>query len=236
MNVIARTSLAVLFASALLLPAAARAGLVAPLVPTGPTGLDASFYNAPFAGANAAFSGGFLGFNNYLAALGAPAFTSLTSAGGVTALSFDPVSPADPLFAVFGFNGLDNVVARMKGQISIATAGTYTFGTTSDDGSILFIDGAKVVDNNFLQIPTRRSGSILLSAGLHAIDLGYFEGLGGNNLIVDWAGPGISGTQVLPNAVLSPSPIPEPGTLGFALVLTGVCFSRARGRRGARSI
>jgi hypothetical protein len=227
MNVIARTTLAILFAAALLLPAAARAGLVAPLVPTGPTGLDASFYNAPFAGANAAFSGSFLGFNSYLAALGAPAFTSLTSAGGVTALSFDPVSPADPLFAVFGFNGLDNVVA---------TAGTYTFGTTSDDGSILFIDGAKVVDNNFLQIPTRRSGSIVLSAGLHAIDLGYFEALGGNNLIVDWAGPGISGTQVLPNAVLSPSPIPEPGTLGFALALTGVSVSRGRGRRGARSV
>ncbi|CAM5285942.1 hypothetical protein FALB51S_00431 [Frigidibacter albus] len=39
---------------------------------------------------------------------------------------------------------------QIFGAVNITTAGTYTFRTTSDDGSVLWIDGVKVVDNDGL--------------------------------------------------------------------------------------
>ena len=38
--------------------------------------------------------------------------------------------------------------ALLAGEIFIAQAGNYTFATTSDDGSTLFIDGTQIVNNN----------------------------------------------------------------------------------------
>ena len=42
-------------------------------------------------------------------------------------------------------------VAIWSGQFTAATAGSYTFDTASDDGSMLFIDGNVVVSNNNFQ-------------------------------------------------------------------------------------
>ena len=54
---------------------------------------------------------------------------------------------------------------------------------------------------------TRAAGSVFLTSGLHDIDIGYYEGGGGNGLIVDWAGPGFAQT-LLPNGVLFPDATP----------------------------
>lgn len=183
----------------------------------GNTGLSGSFYAGDDGGAHNNFGGPDLPANTY--ATYTSYFTTrggtglqasaLTSAGNVQVLSFDPAGGDTAMFSMYGYNQINNIVARMVGKIFIAEAGNYTFGTTSDDGSMLFINGQAVVSNNVYQGMFRRTGSVALTAGFHDIDIGFYEGGGGNGLVVDWAGPGIAGTQPLPNSVLVPSLAPE---------------------------
>lgn len=79
-----------------------------------------------------------------------------------------------------------------SGFIEVSTDGQYTFYTSSDDGSLLYIDGTLVVDNNGKHGLVEKSGTIGLKAGKHAISVGYFQGGGGKALDVSYAGPGIS--------------------------------------------
>ena len=83
----------------------------------------------------------------------------------------------------------DTFGIRYTGTINIANGGIYTFFTTSDDGSALYIDGVQVVGNDFSQGPTERSGSTTLAAGTHSIEIRYFEGGGGETLAVHVSGP-----------------------------------------------
>ncbi len=90
---------------------------------------------------------------------------------------------------------------EFTGYIDIATSGTYTFYTSSDDGSLLHINGSKVVDNNGLHGKRERSGSKYLSKGKHAIKVSFFERRGGQVLEVRYKGPNIS-KRLIPNNVL----------------------------------
>ncbi len=170
-------------------------------------GLSTFIFGGDDAGATANFNG-FANYTNYFSGrgttVGQNGLEILTSsaANGVTELNYVPAPANGPVFAVYGSQRLDNVVARFLGNIVVTDDGSYTFGTTSDDGSVLYIDGQQVVNNNFNQGATRREGSLTLSAGTHQIDIGYFEGAVDNSLVVDWTGPNF-GRQNLQNAVLS---------------------------------
>jgi hypothetical protein len=83
-----------------------------------------------------------------------------------------------------------NYSAIIAGQFNVAQNGNYTFSTRSDDGSILSIDGKVVVNNNFYQGPTTRTGTVTLSQGVHNFQVQYFQGGGGKSLDVG------SGTSV----------------------------------------
>jgi autotransporter-associated beta strand protein len=87
------------------------------------------------------------------------------------------------------------------GTIFLDQTGTYAFGTASDDGSMLYIDGQKVVNNGYDQGVTARYGSIALTAGFHDIDILYRENIGGNALRAFIAYPGGT-TNLLPQAIL----------------------------------
>ena len=91
---------------------------------------------------------------------------------------------------------------RFTGYIQVATTGDYTFYTTSDDGSKLYIGNSLVVDNNGAHGMTERSGSIHLTAGKHAITVIFSQGGGAFGLEVRYAGPGIAKTRI-PHSVLS---------------------------------
>jgi hypothetical protein len=98
-------------------------------------------------------------------------------------------------------NADDDYGLRFSGYISIETAGTYTFHTTSDDGSQLTIDGTLVVNNDGLHGPAEVSGDITLSVGRHSIQVDYFEAIGGAVLEASYEGPGIA-KQIIPVNVL----------------------------------
>ena len=52
-----------------------------------------------------------------------------------------------------GFSETDTFAMRWRGEITIPSDGDYSFRTTSDDGSMLFIDRQLVVDNDGLHGP-----------------------------------------------------------------------------------
>jgi hypothetical protein len=87
------------------------------------------------------------------------------------------------------------------GYINVPVDGQYTFYTSSDDGSNLYLDGVQVVNNDGTHIMTQQSGSIGLQAGLHAISVGYFNQTGDQGLQIRYSGPGIS-QQLIPSSAL----------------------------------
>jgi PKD repeat protein len=95
----------------------------------------------------------------------------------------------------------DNFGMRFQGCIEIPTAGSYTFYTTSDDGSKLLIGTTQVVNNDGLHAAQERSGTIALGAGLQQLTIPFFERTGSEVLEARWQGPGIA-KALLPDAAL----------------------------------
>ena len=128
--------------------------------------------------------------------------TQIPTAGGVggTATDFDVAALALSLSG-----STDSFGIRYTGAINVATGGSYTFYTTSDDGSALYIDGVLVVNNDFSQGATERSGTVTLAAGTHAIEIRYFEGGGGEELQVHVSGPDTANnkTALLDSALMT---------------------------------
>ncbi|NQT25282.1 chitobiase/beta-hexosaminidase C-terminal domain-containing protein [candidate division KSB1 bacterium] len=78
----------------------------------------------------------------------------------------------------------------IQGRLDIPTAGSYTFYTTSDDGSRMFVNGQKVVENDGLHAAETQRGSIDLEAGSVDFEVIFFERGGGEVFYVEFEGPG----------------------------------------------
>ncbi|MEO0416219.1 MAG: PA14 domain-containing protein, partial [Verrucomicrobiota bacterium] len=88
-----------------------------------------------------------------------------------------------------------------RGWIQIDRAGTYTFFTTSDDGTKLWINDKQIVNNDGTHAMRESSGKVNLPVGLHYIKVGYFEKTGGAGIQVRYQGPGVN-KQTIPNSKL----------------------------------
>jgi serralysin len=99
-----------------------------------------------------------------------------------------------------------------RSTITITTSGTYTFSTTSDDGSRIIIrdaSGATVLnlDNDFHQAPTTRTASVTLTAGqTYSIEVLYWENVGGDVLSATISGPGFGATDLATSSLLQTPP------------------------------
>jgi len=63
-----------------------------------------------------------------------------------------------------------------RAKLLIKTAGFYTFRLNSDDGSILYIDNNKIIDNDGQHSTSSKEGSIELTATTHELKVVYFQG------------------------------------------------------------
>lgn len=105
----------------------------------------------------------------------------------------------------------DSFVVQQTRAFSAPTAGEYTFRTTSDDGSWLWVDGQLVVNNYGLHDSENIvDGKITLSAGVHTLGFKYFERSGGAAAGYTMARPGSEVFELIPDA-----------TAGGALALGG---------------
>ncbi len=100
-----------------------------------------------------------------------------------------------PSVAVYESGG-DFFGLRFEGFIKIPADGLYTFYTSSDDGSRLYIADQLVVDNDGLHATLAAAGKVRLKAGLHRIVATFFEAAGDQSLTVSWEGPDIAKQEI----------------------------------------
>lgn len=114
---------------------------------------------------------------------------------------------------------------KWVGKVAAPTAGPYVFGTRSDDGSLVYVDGQLVVDNSGSHGSEYREGVINLEQGFHDIEVRYNE-LGGSRDMQLWWQPPNGPKAIVPSAYLFPAEknlpqglvLPPPPTLAPSLV------------------
>ncbi|KAJ9444727.1 hypothetical protein DIPPA_25435 [Diplonema papillatum] len=137
-------------------------------------------------------------------------------------------------------NFVNDFASRHFGNLKIDEAGDYTFYISSDDGSRLFIDGNLIVDNGGVHGKLTKECTLRLDAGLHTVDLQFFEHNGESVLVFEWRTPR-SGRAVVPEANLlvsavdfgSPVGAPAPPTGPVNLALNKPVLSSATTSTGA---
>ena len=97
-----------------------------------------------------------------------------------------------PDFSLRPFNHRVKYGVSFEGYIKIDVTGLYEFSTTSDDGSVLAIDGEVIVDNDGEHASTEKTGMTPLVKGYHKIRVQYFNAGGEQQLQV---GFGLKGKQ-----------------------------------------
>ena len=160
--------------------------------------------------------------------------TAPTVTNGKTNLDFSQngtttlfgVIPTGTNTANYGFTPATNYEVKLSGYINLATAGTYTFTTTSDDGSMLFMNNQNtpVVSNNAYQGSHGSSGTFTVTTpGWYPITTGYYQGTGSETFLVQYAlasaSTGSFGTTTVPNSVLS-TVLPTSQTLANNVTVT----------------
>jgi hypothetical protein len=89
-----------------------------------------------------------------------------------------------PNFSILNAPAKDHFGYEFKTYIYIPKTGVYNFYLYSDDGSLLYIDGKVVIDNNGSHSAARKGGKIALEEGFHELHLLYFEDYMGQELKV----------------------------------------------------
>jgi alpha-L-fucosidase len=84
------------------------------------------------------------------------------------------------------------------GFVEVPETGLYRFFVDSDDGSMMNLHGAVVVDNDGPHSATEKSGAVALEKGLHPVEILMFEDAGQDLLRVSWRGPGMDAKMPVP--------------------------------------
>jgi arylsulfatase A-like enzyme len=109
----------------------------------------------------------------------------------------------------------DDVGLSFEGYLAVPTTGSYLFRTNSDASTCVWVDQARVIDNDYNFTAAKTSDPISLEAGLHPIRI-HYRHLGGTpSLQLSYSGPGVA-MQPIPNSaffVEGPPPELHPDTL-----------------------
>ena len=98
---------------------------------------------------------------------------------------------------------INDVALKFDGFLKIDKDGSYTFHVHSDDGSLLWIDGKVVVNNDGVHPPQSKSGKTKLTKGMHKLTVGVFNAGGGFELGVEVEGPGVGRQPLGPMVYLT---------------------------------
>jgi cytochrome c len=125
------------------------------------------------------------------------------------------------------FGVQDQFVVELNGFINIDKSGRYEFQLNSDDGSELIVDGATIVNHDFLHGATQgKSDVVELKAGEHPIRLRMFDNWGDAQLTLKWKLPGTDEFELIPEAslftVAGAVQVTSPGTKQLVPVLSNV--------------
>jgi RHS repeat-associated protein len=103
----------------------------------------------------------------------------------------------------------NNYSIRWIGDLLVSQSGAYTLSTNASDGTRLTVDGVAGIDNWHDQAVTAVSSQpITLVAGLHRIELDYYDRADSAEVHLLWACAGCSpaiAAQVIPSSVMQPA-------------------------------
>ena len=139
-------------------------------------------------------------------------YTNSSTGGAPYADMSSTFSSPDIMFASnTGYNwhpdGLFGFGADITGCISLRFLGHYAFSLNSDDGSMFLIDNNLVINNGGAHGPNTVSNTVALTAGIHTIEVQFYE---------DFGGP--SGVDLyLHGGVTYVSCVPEPSTVALMI-------------------
>ena len=134
-----------------------------------------------------------------------PDFSKLTS---IKKICLNQIDITQREFTV-GFPGVENLfewfALNFKFNLKVETAGIYSFKVNSDDGSLMYIDGALVVPNDGQHSSTAVEKTVNLTAGSHKVNLQYYQGPA-NEIALElfWTPPGGVQAPVPPALVSRP--------------------------------
>ncbi len=126
----------------------------------------------------------------------------------------------------------ENYSVRWTGQVRAPATGTYTFYVTSDDGTLLYLDDALVIDNGGYHGDQERTYTVNLTAGqLYKIRLDMYQGGGGATAQLSWSKttPSAISKQIIPQSALYPDSAP-------LLITQPVTITREQGTGATFSI
>jgi hypothetical protein len=133
-----------------------------------------------------------------------PDFTALSS---LRTVCLSQLNIQDRQFSE-GFPGVEGLfewfALDMSFQVNVPKTGLYEFSMASDDGSILWIDGAEFINNDGLHEVTTRTARIYLEAGQHTFRVAYYQGPRWRiALELFWKIPGSSTRAYIPASAIS---------------------------------
>ena len=147
-----------------------------------------------------------------------PDFTDLTPVATRTDATID--FPNNNSGFAPGIAGLDmtDSAAEWTGELNVTSGGSYTFQTTSDDGSLIYVDGQQVVNDDGPHAMQTATGTVELAPGEHAITVEYTQAGGGAGIIVQYSGADTQGAMVDLGSVAGS--VTSGGTLNLANAVT----------------
>lgn len=90
--------------------------------------------------------------------------------------------------------------------VNVPQDGPRDFVLLSDDGAMLYVDGAELIDNDGLHTPGAVMGTVNLTQGIHHLRVRYFQGPGDGALMLGWKKPGEADYQPIPRRLLGRPP------------------------------
>ena len=91
----------------------------------------------------------------------------------------------------------DNYALRFTGFVKAPKTGGYGFSIKSDDGTKMFVHGKEIISNDGTHAMLEKTGMVVLEAGLHPVEIQYFQGGGRQGLEVYWQSE-INSKQIIP--------------------------------------
>ncbi len=131
-----------------------------------------------------------------------PDFDTITPVQTLTTANIDfPLRNSDIGFIELGIDPREHFAIRFRGKLMVENPGIHIFKIQSDDGAQVYVNGDLIVDNDGLQAWTTAQGRTTLTAGLHDVEVRYFQWAIGMGVQWYWWPPD-SPEQIVPPEVL----------------------------------
>lgn len=133
-----------------------------------------------------------------------PDFTTLSS---LRTVCLSQLNIQDRQFSE-GFPGVEGLfewfALDMSFQVNVPKTGLYEFSLASDDGSIMWIDDAEIINNDGLHEVATKTAKIYLEAGQHTFRVAYYQGPRWRiALELFWKIPGSTTRSYIPASAIS---------------------------------